>query len=108
MQLRENTSKYEELGIKIVVIAGQKKEAVAKWLSENPMPFPFLIDEERAVIKAFDVYNRINIDAFRLAHPSLFFIDEQGKVVYSYVSSNQFDRPKDHDVYNKVQQYLIE
>ncbi len=108
MQLRENAPKYDGVGIKIVVIAGQKKESVAKWLSENPMPFPFLIDEDRAVMKAFDVYNRINIDSFRLAHPSLFFIDEHGKVVYSYVSSNQFDRPKDQDVYNEVQQYLIE
>lgn len=35
------------------------------------MPFPFLIDADRVVIKAFDVYNPFNIDAFRIAHPSL-------------------------------------
>jgi peroxiredoxin len=106
VQLRENASKYEKLGVAIVVIVGQSKQAAAKWLEKNPMPFPFLIDEDRTVIKQFDVYNPISFDAFRLAHPSLFLIDGDGKIVYSYVSSNQFDRPTDDSTYEQVHALL--
>lgn len=70
------------------------------------MPFPFLIDTDRAIIKQFDVYNPISIDAFRLAHPSLFLIDADGKIVYSFVSSNQFDRPTEESTFEKVHELL--
>ncbi|MCT8139452.1 redoxin domain-containing protein [Anaerobacillus sp. CMMVII] len=104
--MRENVAKYKELGVNIFVIAGQNKSSAAKWLEKNPMPFPFLIDADRSVIKQFDVYNPISFDAFRLAHPSLFLVDSDGKIVYSYVSSNQFDRPTENATYEKVHDLL--
>ena len=52
-----------------------------------------LIDEEREVMKAFEVYNRLSWDAYRMAHPSAFLIDPQGQVRYSFVASNQWDWP---------------
>lgn len=86
---------------------GQKREAVENWTKENPMPFPILVDEDRSLIKAFDVYNPINIDAFRMAHPSLFLIDEEGKIAFAYVGSNQFDRPSEEETYKQVQKLII-
>jgi methyl-accepting chemotaxis protein len=70
------------------------------------MPFPFLIDQEREVIKAFDVYNPINIDAFRIAHPSLFLISPEGKIIYAYVGKNQKDRPSQDETYQQVHRLL--
>lgn len=58
----------------------------------NPYEFLFLVDETRSVIKQFDVFNPINVDAFRIAHPSMFLISNQ-TVEYAYVGSNQWDRP---------------
>lgn len=106
MQLSKDESKYEKLGVKIIVIAGQKKQSALRWLAKNPLPFPLLIDEDRSVIKAFDVYNRISFDAFRLAHPSLFIVDKNGEVYFSFVSSNQFDRPTDDLVFEQVEQLI--
>jgi peroxiredoxin len=80
------------LGIKIIVIFGQKREALKRWLNENPSPFLLLIDETRLVIKRFNVFNPINIDAFRIAHPSMFLIINH-EIVHTYVGSNQKDRP---------------
>jgi methyl-accepting chemotaxis protein len=104
--LRESANQYEKLGIPIVVIVGQKKESVQKWLESNPMPFPFLIDQDREVIKAFDVFNPINFDAFRIAHPSLFLISSEGKIVYAYVGKNQKDRPSQDETYKQVHRLL--
>lgn len=104
--MRENASKYEKLGIRIVVIVGQKIQNVSAWLQDNPMPFPFLIDADRSVIKQFDVYNPFHIDAFRIAHPSLFLLSSEGKVVYSYVGKNQSDRPTQEDTFSQVHALL--
>jgi peroxiredoxin len=51
-----------------------------------------LVDEDRSVIKAFDVFHLIGIDAFRIARPSVFFINEDLKVAFAYVGKNQKDR----------------
>lgn len=94
------------MNIPIIIIVGQKRDGVQKWLSQNPIPFPFLIDEDRNVIKLFDVYHPIGIDAYKIAYPSLFFISEYGKIVYAYVGENQKDRPNQNDVYKKVHDLL--
>lgn len=70
------------------------------------MPFPVLIDEDRSVIKAFDVYNLISFDAFRMAHPSTFLIDEEGKVAYTYVGSQQWDLPSQDTLLEQVEKVL--
>ncbi|HET7658059.1 MAG TPA: redoxin domain-containing protein [Bacillales bacterium] len=105
-QLRQNAKKYEELGVSILVIAGQKRENVKQWLEQNPMPFPFLIDEDRAVIKSFDVYHPIGLDAFNIAHPSLFLISAEQTISFAYVGKNQFDRPSDDLTNQKVHELL--
>lgn len=108
VQLRENEAKYRKKNIPIVIITGQKKEPVQKWLEKNPMPFPFLIDAEKKVIKEFDVYNPLSIDSFRIAYPSLFLISADQEVVYAYVGKNQFDRPEEEAVYQQVHQLLAD
>jgi peroxiredoxin len=88
------------------VIVGQKQESVEKWLNKNPMPFPFLIDETREVIKQFDVYHPIGIDAFRIAHPSMFVVSSEGKIVYVQVGESQTDRPTDEQTMEVINNYL--
>lgn len=72
------------------------------------MPFPFLIDEDREVIKSFDVFHPFGLAAYKIAYPSLFLISETGKIVYAYVGETQTDRPKENDVYAEVHHLLSE
>lgn len=81
------------MGLSVAVVAGQRAEAVAAYLKANPLPFPFLIDPDRQVIKAYGVHHLIGLDAFNMARPASFFIDRQGVVQFLHVSSNQFERP---------------
>lgn len=70
------------------------------------MPFPMLIDEDRRVTKAFDVFHAIGIDAFRIAHPSMFLVTEEGTVEYLYVGKNQTDRPTHEQTLKAVMEVL--
>jgi alkyl hydroperoxide reductase subunit AhpC len=55
----------------------------------NP-PYPVLADPEHEVAEAFNVYDLLGTG---YAAPSVFVIDVDGEIVWSYVSANRTDRP---------------
>ena len=56
------------------------------------MPFPFLLDEDRSVTKAYGLYHRFGKDAINIAHPATLVIDSAGTVRYIYRGDDQTDR----------------
>ena len=62
-----------------------------KYLAEHPISFPFLLDEDRAVTKAYGVYQRLHFDAINIARPATFVVDRSGTVRYIRVGANQLD-----------------
>lgn len=75
-------------------IVGQDRADLADYVARKALPFPLLSDEHRAVMKAYNVFNALNLDAFRMAHPSAFILDPQGIIRYTYVAANQFEWPR--------------
>ena len=79
----------------LLYIAAEKRAGLfkpEKYLAAHPINFPFLLDENRAVTKAYGIYQRLGHDAINLARPATFVIDRQGILRFMYVSSNQKDR----------------
>jgi peroxiredoxin len=82
-------------GGQLVCIAAEKREGMwepAKFLQLNPLSYPFLLDEDRAVIKAYGLYHRVGIDAWNIAHPATLVLDRSARVRYIYKGSSQSDR----------------
>lgn len=63
-----------------------------KFLKEHPAPAPFLLDEDRAVTKAYGVYKALGIDSVNIARPATFVIESSGTISFLYVGSSQMDR----------------
>ncbi len=83
------------MGSQVVFIAAEKREGMhkpAKFLAQHPVSFPFLLDEDRRVTKAYGLYHRIGLDAINIAHPATLVIDRGGLVRYVYRGSSQQDR----------------
>src|SRR5205823_11185798 len=79
---------FATLGGSVVFIAAEKRVGVfkpEKYFEQHPVSFPFLLDENRAVTKAYGVYHRIAKDAFNIAHPATFVIARGGTVHWIYV-----------------------
>ena|SRR5437588_12251603 len=79
----------------LVYIAAEKRAGLfkpEKYLENNPVSFPFLLDEDRAVTKAYGVYKAIGIDSINIARPATLVLDATGRIRYLYVGSNQMDR----------------
>ena len=85
----------EKEGAQVVLIAAEKRDGMfkpAKYLAEHPVPFPFLLDEDRSVTKAYGLYHRFGHDAFNIAHPATLVIDKFGMVGFIYQGKGQADR----------------
>ena len=92
--MRSESSRLTDQGAVLLGVVSDSHQAMAAYLEKHPLPFTMLIDEDREVMRAYEVYNRLSWDAFRMAHPSAFLIDPVGQVCYSFVASNQWDWPR--------------
>lgn len=94
-QFEPHKGEMERAGVQVVFIAAEKREGMwkpAKFLAKHPISFPFLLDEDRAVTKAYGLYNRLGRDAINIARTATLVIDQQGMVRYIYRGENQADR----------------
>ena len=100
--LRDDAAVFAARGVRVLGVATQKRSRLSAYLDRNPMPFPILADEDRAVSRAYGVYVPINLESFRIARPSSFLLDGTGAVRWLHVGSNQFDRPRPGDVLARI------
>jgi peroxiredoxin len=94
-QLEPMKTEIERTGGQLVLIAAEKRDGMfkpVKFLEKHPVSFPFLLDEGRAVTKAYGLYHRLGTDAVNIAHPATLVIDRDGMVRYIYRGENQLDR----------------
>jgi peroxiredoxin len=94
-QLEPYQDELSRLGASLVYIAAEKRQGMfrpEKFFADHPVAFPFLLDEDRRVTKAFGVYHRLAVDAFNIAHPATFVVDRGGVARFAYVGLDQHDR----------------
>jgi peroxiredoxin len=88
-------AELEQAKAQLMFVAAEKREGMfkpAKFLQKHPVAFPFLLDEDRAVTKAYGLYHRLGKDAINIAHPATLVIDSSGTVRYIYRGDDQTDR----------------
>jgi peroxiredoxin len=79
----------------LVYIAAEKRGGMfkpEKFMEKNPISFPFLLDEDRAVTKSYGVYKAMGVDSINIARPATFVLDNSGRIKYLYVGDGQTDR----------------
>src|SRR6516164_9828105 len=82
-------------GAGLAYIAAEKRDGVwnpVKYLAKRPISFPFLLDEDRAVTKAYGLHHAFGHDALDIAHPATLVVDRGGTIRYLYRGDNQHDR----------------
>jgi peroxiredoxin len=94
-QLELMKDEIEQTGAQLVFIAAEKRDGIwkpAKFLAEHAVSFPFLLDEDRSVTKAYGLYHRLGTDALNIAHPATLVVDRDRKLRYIYRGDSQTDR----------------
>lgn len=94
-QFESSKDQFKQAGISLVFIAAEKRLGIfkpEKFFAKHPSSFPFLLDEDRSVTKAWGVYQRLRTDAINIARPATFVVDSAGILRWIYVGTNQLDR----------------
>ena len=94
-QLEPMKSEIEQARAQLVYIAAEMGEGVwkpARFLQSHPVSYPFLLDEDRSVTKAYGLYHRLGVDAINIAHPASLVIERDRKIEYVYRGDSQTDR----------------
>jgi len=79
----------------LAFLAAEKRDGVwrpGKFLEKHPIASVFLLDEDRAVTKAYGLHHALGADAINIAHPATLVIDRGGSVRYISRGDNQLDR----------------
>lgn len=77
-----------------MAVVAQRSEKVKRYIEDTGLPFDILVDDGREVVKAYGVWQRIGIDAWNIAKPSLFLIDRAGIIRYVFVADWQTEFPE--------------
>ncbi len=104
-QFEPYKDEMRQAGAQLVYIAAEKAEGMfkpAKYLAEHPISFPFLLDEDRSVTKAYGLYHRLGHDAINIAHPASLVVDRGGILRYIYRGDSQTDRAPLQEILDAV------
>jgi peroxiredoxin len=94
-QFESYKDEIARLGASLVYVAAEKRQGIfrpEKYFVEHPISFPFLLDEDRQVTRAYGVYHRLGLDAVNIAHPATLVVDGGGVARLIYLGFDQRDR----------------
>lgn len=91
--MRQDFPRYAAADVAVFAIAAQKPDSLRHWTDANPLPFDWLSDPDRAVIKAYGLHVLLSYDSFRLARPAAILVDRQGLIRFIYRCRTQWDIP---------------
>jgi peroxiredoxin len=106
-QFESHKSQIDAAGAHLAFIAAEMRDGIwrpATFLAKHPTPWPFLLDEDRSVTKAYGLHNALSLDAVNIAHPATLVIDGSGVVRYIYRGAGQHDRVPVDDVLRAVRE----
>lgn len=72
------------------------------YVEETGLPFDILIDERRDMAKAYGVWHRIGMDAWNIARPAVFLIEQDGRIGYSFIGENQKEYPRQDEILESI------
>jgi peroxiredoxin len=90
--------RFERAGLQRVAIVVDSIEQNAAMNDKLLLDFPILSDPQSRVIKQWDVYN----EREDVAVPSIFLVEPDGAIRYSYRGFDYSDRPTDDELFAAV------
>ena len=79
-------------------VLAQNRDAVRRYVEETGLPFDILIDERRDMARAYGVWHRLGLDAWNIARPAVFLVEQDGRISYSVISDNQRQYPSQDEI----------
>jgi peroxiredoxin len=88
--LRADIERFTAAGARVVAIAPDTADGVARFVRDNAYPFSLLPDETHEVFDAYDVVSRMTSLGQR---PAVFVVDGDGTVRFDSIGRQQWEIP---------------
>jgi peroxiredoxin len=93
--LRDDIERFTAAGARVVAIAPDTAEGVARFVRDDAYPFSLLPDEHHEVFDAYDVVSRLMSLGQR---PAMFVVDREGTVRFDSIGTQQWEIPSNETV----------
>ena len=90
VDLQDNYARFREKKAEVIGVAGQDVARAKSMRERTGASFPLLADPDHAAADAYGVFDLLGDG---LATPSVFIVDADGHIVWSYVGQHAADRP---------------
>ena len=100
--LAEHLDRLTGNNVQVVPVLAQRADAVRRYIEETGLPFNILIDERRDTVRAYGVWHRVGIDAWNIARPAVFLIEQDASISWSFVGDSQREFPALEEVLRAV------
>lgn len=75
------------------MVVAQRSEKVKRYVLDNVLPIDVLIDDSRAVLTAYGVWQLAATGGASIVRPSLFLVGADGRLTYTFVAQWQHEFP---------------
>ncbi len=98
---RDSLSQFESLDAQVLAISADPPFSQKEFASQNSITFPVLSDTGREVINSYGVefQNLAGVEGYNVAQRSVFVIDKEGNVSWSWIA----DAPPNEPPYSEVE-----
>ena len=104
-QLRQDYTKFQELGAEIVVVGPENDRAFSKYFEENDLPFVGLPDPKHTVLKRYGQ----EVNLFKLGRmPAQVIVDKAGIARYVHYGHSMSDIPENEEVFEILRELNAE
>lgn len=103
--LRDSMSKFNSMNAQVVGISVDGPPASKAFASQNNLQFPLLCDFKRETTKRYGVElnNFGGVDGYTVAQRSVFVLDKDGSVRYTWIAENPGIEPNYEEVTKAVE-----
>ena len=97
--MQEDYSKFQELNAEILAVSVEEP-SIGQYVTDLlDIAFPILSDEDHDVVDQYAVYNLLGDS---LATPSVFIVDTEGIIRWTYVGQSSSDRPSNEMILEQL------
>lgn len=86
----------------MVGVLSQNRGTVRRYIEETGLPFDILIDERRDMLRAYGVWHRVGLDAWNIARPAVFLVEQDGGISYSFIGDHQREYPSQDEIVKAI------
>jgi peroxiredoxin Q/BCP len=85
--LRDNYAKFKKLDAVVLGVSPDSQKSHTKFKTKFDLPFPLLVDEDKKIIEAYDVWHEKSMYGVKFMGVvrTTFIIDEKGKITHVFL-----------------------